>query len=763
MRSNGRRFRWTVPTLCGRLALAVLLLPPLPGKGQETRGQAEIALQGYYLGGNGERGIASTGIAADFQYYFEKSGKLAGRLESYRDGRQRRSGENYISLSGLPWRGMRWNLTGGDYRLGLRPEGAGPGNLYFPELHLRGGRVDVVSGQLTFSVFGGELMVLQGPRMPYYYGTPQRMAGGTTAWKPVESLAVQSTLLRTATDVEGLAERSYLLPEGRRFGVSTQWLTNAGWKPGKGLKLYGEAAVTGATGLYGRSRADLSPFSATASAEWEGSRAQARGNWVRQGAGYMPLAGYYLGDRQGPYGEVNVRATQRVSLYATGSRFENNVDRQPAAPTLRSESSSAGVTAETPGRVYVMGNLSMIGLESRARRDAQAEKMRNRLAMVSAMRTIRRTNVRAGWRQVEVWQSAGKSTIRSVEGDGSVTMGHFAAGGGTRLDSTASGGVGGGRRNSLFFRGSFQANFRGYSLYGSAEAGRDLLNETLFMANQMRSTVVGGSARLGRNWSLSADLTRFSLNSAMNPQSAFLLANAGAPVQVMMEGLNRWNLFFRLSRSLRWGAPLPPQFSGRSVEQMYPVMGTVEGFVVEQAAGGTAPAAGVAVTLDGGRTEVTDGEGRYRFADVAQGRHGVALAERELPAEYDAATAPRFEVAVAPRRAARADFAVTRLSSLTGRIVAPAGVDVAEVVIRLSRGGKYTTPEPDGSFTFFNLRAGRYEVMVEAASLPEGCRLTTPERMEVELGLGGEPPVVLFGLRMEQKVKPVREVNLAAR
>lgn len=742
-----------------RASPLLLLLAPWGGLAQESRGQAEIAAQGFYLGGSREPSITSTGYVADLQYYFERSGRLAARFETYWDPSSTYSGENFVSFFGAPWLGMRWNLDGGDYRLALRPEGTGPVNLYMPDLRLRGGRVEMVGGAFSVSVFAGRLMVLQGPRMPYYFQTPQASAGAAVRWKRDDRIAVQSMLLFTTTDTARFDERGYLLPVGRRFENSAQWITNASWNPVRGLRIFGEGALHSASRVPAQNTSSLSLFSGIASAEWEGGRWQARGNYVRQGAAYMPMTGYFLGDRKGPYGEFNYKLTQRVSAFVSGHLFETNVDRRPLEPTLRAVSSSGGLTAELPGKIYAMGNLSYIGFRSRANSAASPENSRNRLAMASALRGFRQFSVRAGWRQMDLWQSSGgKTSVRSLEGDGTLTRHRFSLGGGIRLDTT----LGAERRNSLFYRGSAQAYFNRFSAYASAEIGRDLFNESIFMANQVRTTVAGVSMRLAGGWSLSSDLMRFGLNTSTNPESAFLLANQGLPVQVLLADSNRWSLFFRLAKTLRWGAPLPRDPNAQALSQLYPVMGSLEG-LVQDPTGGASPVAGIAVTLDDGRKETTDATGRYRFIDVPEGRHTVALELRELPAEYEPGPVSMMDVLVAPRRSSRADFQLTPLLSLPGKLTAADGIDLGDIVIRLSPGGRYTTPDADGTFCFYNVKPGRYRVTVDAASLPRDTRLTGAPSLDIDLASGQELPAVLFGIARVEQEKRVREIQLNGR
>jgi hypothetical protein len=190
-----------------------------------------------------------------------------------------------------------------------------------------------------------------------------------------------------------------------------------------------------------------------------------------------------------------------------------------------------------------------------------------------------------------------------------------------------------------------------------------------------------------------------------------------------------------------------------------PLVGNVEGFVTEAALAGTQPAPNVAIILDHGRTAISDATGRYAFADVPEGMHEVALNMEELPADYSPGPANIAHVSVAPRAIARTDFDVLRLANLAGKIVAPKDVQIENVVVRLVGTKSYTTPYEDGTFSFYNVTEGHYEVEIDVATLPEGYILASPARVAV--AASGTGATVPFGFELKIKPaveKPVREM-----
>jgi hypothetical protein len=116
-------------------------------------------------------------------------------------------------------------------------------------------------------------------------------------------------------------------------------------------------------------------------------------------------------------------------------------------------------------------------------------------------------------------------------------------------------------------------------------------------------------------------------------------------------------------------------------------------------------------------------------------------------------------VTVEPRGIARADFNVVRLTSLAGRIVAPAGVPVEDVVIRLAGTNRYTTPYPDGRFFFYNLREGEYDVVIDDQTLPEGYLRASPASVRVLASSAAPAVPIVFELKLKPpEEKPVRDI-----
>jgi hypothetical protein len=225
-----------------------------------------------------------------------------------------------------------------------------------------------------------------------------------------------------------------------------------------------------------------------------------------------------------------------------------------------------------------------------------------------------------------------------------------------------------------------------------------------------------------------------------------------------LAALNQWSTYFRMSRRFHWGkGGSLTDLSRYSLDQA-PLKGSVEGFVMERLSASNRPADGVPVMLDQDRTVNTDADGRFRFAAVAEGSHKVELALRELPAEFDPGKNVGNTVLVYANKLSRADFDVIRLDSIQGKVAGPKDVAVESIVIRMSPGDRYTTPDAEGYFYFYNVREGIYALTVDEKTLPEFASMNRPNSVSVAVHVDGQPQPVIFGFEIHKPEKPVRKV-----
>lgn len=701
----------------------------------QSGGQIDISLQGYYLGSSGQRLMDTSGPAARFELMLPRAGLVRGNLEGYRSQNRLRLGENFVELPALGWKGIRWGLTGGDFRMSTALTAYRFSNIVYPDLTLRGGRATGTRGNHQFSVYHGVLTLQVGPRIPYRQNTGQMVSGAEARFQ-FGGLEAGVSLLDTRLPAreELLAPWLNALPDYRRVrSIHGQLL----YRASKHLRVSGEAGVGAATmRTTGGRTTELRP-SATGGVAWESERLTVRTNYVRQSALYLPLAGYFLGDREGPFGEVRLRPHRRLEVFTAASRSRNNLAGEPSLPAFRSRSENGGFSVQAPGRFMVTGQLSRLMFVTRQRDIDAMNRADNRLLTVSLARPVGRHNLRFSLRDLRLAQTMRLDRQRSQEVEDTLQWKSLVLSGGVRLDRS----LVDQRRSTLFGRGSVQVRTRRVSAYSFFESGRDLVTETMLTGSAIASTVIGMTVNLGGGWDLQAEAFRYSLRQTLNPTSAFVLQSQGVAVPASLAGLNQWSFYTRLTKQIAFGKPIPRVGAGEgagSVAVQAP--GTVEGFVFELNEGAREPVAGVAVAIDNSETVYTDHAGRYRIPRVTEGPHRVALVLEQLPAEFDPGPPPPEYIVVQPGRAARLDFSLFRLSPVCGAVEAPAASGVDRLVIYLEPGASYTTPDTEGRFCFHNLRAGSYVMRLDRSTVSEGFRLASEDRIEIRIPFSGDAP-----------------------
>ena len=736
-----------------RLVLAAaILLVCVPSDAQQ-RGQADVGSQGYYLGGSSQKISDISGAFMSFRDFIPDVGQIKGSIEGYGREGKFAAGDNYIELNGAAWAGMRWNVAGGDFRVSAGLIEIPFTNVFYPEISARGFRLESHNSRRRIAFFIGNETLLSGPRVPYRIKAPQSVMALSWLEKFGERLQVGARLARFASSEKSIDENPFFFPAGRDFTDVKTLTTYALFAAGH-LKIYGEAGVSDAA-RPGDTKSTLTP-SLFAGPSWDTTKLSIRGNYIYETAAYLPVVGFFLGDRKGPFGEVRYRPADKVELYASASRYESNLEHDPSLPTYDSSGFGVGGSIGLPWKIAASGQLSVVRFQIRSPDLDGPQTSNNRQVLVTLGRPFGRHNLRVSYRDLRLNSVGNIERQHSAEIEDTFRVRKLMLGAAVREQRLETSGE---HRNSLFVRGSLQTNVGRFSAYAYVEAGKDLVNRTVFATSTVSTSVVGVAARLTKDWNFQAEAFRNSLVSDLNPESAFLLGNQGIGVSRTLSALNQWSVYFRLTRQIRWGGGLPPEGLERYTAEQIPLVGVVEGIVQERTLAGFRPAAQVPVRLDGSRTIVTAADGRYRFADVAEGTHKAGLALDELPSEYDPGAAAQTEVSVEPRRTSRADFEVVRLAEVRGAVTGPAG-QLEGILIRLSPGARYTTTDADGVFAFHNLREGDYEAVLDPATLAADTGLVGTATVAVSVRAGAPTPQLRFQIEprtVEIKVRKTFE------
>jgi len=721
-------------------------------RAQEGVGQAEVGFQQYYLATGSQRIANISGLTLTSTQFIPNLGLMSVSLSPALSNNQFRTGDDYLRLKGLPWKGQHWTLTAGDFRIPGQLLTVPFSNIYFPEIAARGGAVEATHGERTFGVFWGEGTVSNTPRVVLRLQVPQTVMGAYFRQKIGSRLLLAARFMYVATDLVALQKLPNFLTQNNFKTASSLSLASLYTLAGP-LKLYGETTWSMAQQDVPSSGTRDVPVSTLVGPILDTRQVTLRANYTFQNASYFPLLGYYLGDRAGPYGEIKYHPVERLEIYASASGYENNVAKDPALPTFKNTSESAGASVLLPAKVSLSAQVTLLDLSTRANAGSPWAASKDRQELVTLARPFGRHSIRVTARDFSDLSSLSSQRQRSIEIDDNFRIRRLTLGAGVRGQRL----IADGSRTSLFYRGSAQFSVRRFSAYGNFEIGSDLLNKTLFATNTVNTTVFGASLTAGKNWEFQGEAYRNNLITELNPQSIFVLQGQGVFIPGTLAALNQWSIYFRIIRKFNWGkAGVVGDLNQYAIRQA-PLKGSVEGFVMERLAEGNHPAEGVSVSIDG-RVIVTDAEGRFRFPDVPEGTHKVALALHELPPEFDPGTITESTIAVHPDKLSRADLDVIRLAFIQGKVIAPKDVPVENVVIRMLPGERYTTPDNEGNFYFYNLREGEYEVVVDKNTLPQFAVMNRIERVSVSVKVGRQPEPVSFQFEIRAPQKPVRRV-----
>jgi hypothetical protein len=726
------------------LPLAAVLLLATPVCAQ-NRGEAELATQGYYLGGTSQSLLDTTGLAARFRDFLPGIGILAGSAEGYGSRNRFETGENYLELRGAPWLGQHWTVTGGDFRAPASMVEFPFFNIFTPEMTARGVEIQAARAGSQYTFFTGMETLSAGARVPYRIRTPQRISGASAVHKIGQRLQIGGRFLRFSTNPNDAANSLLLFPMGRVVPLVTTFSLQALYAPARHWTLYAEASEPVATG-------ERTLTSSLAVIAWESAAVTFRANYAHQGALYFPLAGFFAGDRQGPFSEVRWRPRKSLEFFGSASSYRNNLEHDANAASLSSLSMALGLSASLPGKFSATGQFSTIGLSS-VQPGSEPLVSHNRQINATLARSLGRHSVHFNWRELRLDMARAPERQRSAEIEDVYHVKRIFLGAAVRLQRAA----GTEQRNSVYFRGSAQSSFGRLSLYANMELGNDLANSSIFSTNTYTTSVAGVGFRLSRDWNLATEAFRNRLNVSLNPASIFVLQGGGSPLAESLAATGQWSVYFRLSRQIRWGGGLPSENLNQLVAAAVPLTGSVEGVVRVRILAGNLFAAGVPVTLDKNRVALTSNDGRYRFNDVPEGEHIAALSD-ELPADFDPGAHNPVRLAVQPRHIARADFEVFPLASLAGEVTGPEGAALEGIVIRLNPGDRYTTTAADGHFHFYNLHEGDFEAVLDQSTLPENERLGSPAAVPAVIRLGSAVSPVAFSIAVEVNTKPVRKV-----
>ena len=106
-----------------------------------------------------------------------KRGLLSLQVEPLLSNGKFGFGENYLSFTGVPWKGRHWDLSAGEFRTESMLVDNPFLNYQQPQIGIRGGRVIARTGKWTASAFAGQESLAQGSRISFRKTAPQMATG----------------------------------------------------------------------------------------------------------------------------------------------------------------------------------------------------------------------------------------------------------------------------------------------------------------------------------------------------------------------------------------------------------------------------------------------------------------------------------------------------------------------------------------------------------------------------------------------------------
>lgn len=720
------------------------------------QGEATVSTQGFYMGSTGQQSIDTSGLALHFQQFIPNVGLLDSKLENYEGDGLWQHGDNYLELRGLVWKDTRWTFRYGNCRVPTTLTAFPFSNFLNPDLTLRGGCAEARRGHFSYSVFDGTEVLQSGPRIPFWQSTPQNIKGASAKYR-LGNLELAVRYLRLNNAVDQLEQNSFLFPANRQFSQADVFTGKVSYNYKGHLRLYGEEDFSHANFLEQDTPTGKHPWSSLFGAAFDSQRISVRANYSDQGILTLPVVGYFAGDRRGPFADFRLRPSHWLELFGSAARQSNNLEQESTVPTLRSASAMAGASVHLPFRMSASVQLSDLDLRVNTVATSQETSSGNLMTTATLTRPFAHHDLNLTLREIKV-NSNGKLDVQTSREIADTThWRNFVVGGAVRFDTDLSDS----RRNTIYGRGNAQVHLKKLTAYTYFEVGQDLVNQSVFTTSAIRTSVLGLSSQMPGGWELQAEAFRSNLTTILNPTNVFLLSTQGSAFPGALTGLNQWSVYLRMTRQFTWGRDRGQEDLDRYTVEQIPIVGVVEGIVRTQTRGGVLPANGITVSVDDARFSVTDDSGHYRLANVPEGYHAIRLALDKLPTDLEPGPIPPDQYTIVRGgQTTRQDFLVYPLTGFCGSVEGPSGVALDNVVLRLMPSEKYTTPDPDGGFCFYNIREDDYDVELDSSTLPPQVRPLSPVTAPFALKLtpDAQPTPIVFRLGAIVEERPIRKV-----
>gem|GEM_PF-2914433 len=608
-------------------------------------------------------------------------------------------------------------------------------NLIDPDLVVEGARARLTSDRGEVELLAGDLVALRGAFGTGVEYLGETLVGARSRFRLLPGLRLGAQILRFGHSPQ---DDEITYPLYRRNDLYT---LSAEVEPWPGYRL-----LQGEVSFARYRKQDMEgerergwDYSLILGPSLRTPRLSLEANFRHIGPDYRPYSRFYGSDLEGLFFSGEYRPFPYLSLFSSADRYRNNLKEDPDRATIETRNAIFGLRLGAPPFPLLTLRYGIGEKESRHPRPSPTD---NRLQSYTA----ELSSGYRGWLPIiryqrydyddQVTPSSDYTSdlyfleLRRTFGDGSYTWANGEWNRYRRYDPSSI-------TDTYTLR--LGADYRilpALSLRGEVSYSRSR-NSLDTADTERKEAYLAVTASLPWNFSLYAEYRCSDLDDLMGPSDRV-----------------EHRLYVRASQNFSWGQR-PPSRAPLVPGAPPPGYGTIVGIAFDDRNGnglrdqGEPPLPGIRVQLEDGSVATTDQEGRFSFTGILMGEHTLSLDTKKIPLDYDLAGEPRRKVEVKRRGTSQVEFSFLLLGKASGRVIEDSNgngeVDEGEkgmanvLVVATSQEKKLLTyTDEEGNFFFEGLRAGEYQLTLDAAYLPEGSALTSPSPLHLSLSPGGE-------------------------
>lgn len=611
-------------------------------------------------------------------------------------------------------------------------------NMYHPYLYYRGGSLNISSGSMETTLWGGKSARLSGLLGSTYEIKDQVLWGVKTKYRRNQKFLVGAGLIHTESGKEDSEKADIFTQRNNIFLLDSEWNVYS-W-----LKLLGEYKRSvyvekGKTRKNGGSFYRFGPLIATDKLELE-----ANYRYIGSDYQFVSPATQIEEDEKGIFSSLRYRLAKSLTLFGSVDRFQNNVEEDPRKNTVQTLRAFTGFSLFSGPFPDLTARLN-IG-KRKTTPDSPEPLHKEDLGLYTQVsERIGKFSpyLRLRWQKSQDKLFGEKNSFSTtsyvgcrysmrngstlwVEGKWDTQSFSFREESTTRMRMRAG------------MRHNFSPKLSVYS-------------EAFYERSGLRELIENIELYLGLNYDL--------------PWSLGFRADfrTRRPLGQEYSGSTYW-FTVKLNKKFQWGAP--SRVLGKAPGEEVKGVGRIQGFVFEDKNQNDILDSkderieGIKLALEDGTTIETDAQGKYRFSRVAEGPHRVKIIMKKIPAYFYLLTPSEYEVQVKTRKTHQKNFILLSGATLKGKVfndenrnkkIDPEEKGLPDLLILLKPVDKEESPKRDeylrdlilntytdseGKYIFENILPGKYELSIHKESIPQGATVVEPHPVKINLKSG---------------------------